>query len=172
MVWGDIYMDKNEYEKTDILEQIIYINKLLLEGNSMRTISASFTYGKSTIARNFNKSGYVYDSNVKQFIINDVANVNGNVSSDINGNIASIKKETTKNVKNNSIIKDKINDKVNDNSIVINRPVNVIKPKRASYYLNIKTIKQIEDLADSSGMGISQFLQKLLDATLDKIKIE
>ena len=56
--------------------------------------------------------------------------------------------------------------------LVINRNANIKKPKRVSYYLDIKTIEKIEQLALESNKGISMFLQELLNYTLDKIEIE
>lgn len=77
--------------------------------------------------------------------INNDSNVSGNVSSSNNRNISG--------------------------NIVIPKPVIQDKTKRASYYLKKSTISNIEKLAKESGMGISEFLQYLLDITLDKIEI-
>lgn len=95
-----------------------------------------------------------------------------NISNDINGNIdrnVSINKGRNDDSNGNE---NKNTDRGVANTIVISKPVAVEKPKRVSYYLRPGTIKSIEKLAKKSGMGISQFLQELLDTTLDKIEIK
>lgn len=63
------------------------------------------------------------------------------------------------------------NDRNINGNIVITKPILQDKTKRVSYYLKEKTIADIEKLAKKSGMGISEFLQKFLDITLEKIEI-
>lgn len=86
------------------------------------------------------------------------------------------KNSTINNNKTNSVNSegniDSSKDRNIDGTIIINKTIDSIKLKRASYYLYPKTIKNIEKLAKESNKGISEFLQKFLDATLDKVKIE
>lgn len=100
---------------------------------------------------------------------NDTANGN---NTNNNNNINNISND--KNKSGNRIVSNSNNENNNGNNIgniVINKPIISDKPKRVSYYLRSKTISDIEKLAKKSGMGISEFLQYLLDITLDKIEI-
>ena len=93
--------------------------------------------------------------------INNDSNISENVSIDNDSNISG--NVSSSNNRNN-------NGNINRN-IVITKPIIQDKTKRASYYLKKSTIVSIEKLAKESGMGISEFLQYLLDITLDKIEI-
>lgn len=57
-------------------------------------------------------------------------------------------------------------------NIVIKKAQDKVKIKRVSYYLKPTTIKKIEQLAKVADMGISEFLQTILDAALEQVKIE
>ena len=65
-------MNYEEILKLDIKEQVNYINNLLSQNESLRSISTKLSINKSTISSLFKKSNYIYDGVVKQFIINEV----------------------------------------------------------------------------------------------------
>ncbi|MCB2309030.1 hypothetical protein LGL08_20210 [Clostridium estertheticum] len=89
---------------------------------------------------------------------NNIINNDDNISND---NIRNIDRNVSNSNNGNNI-----------GNIVIKKPVTSDKPKRVSYYLKEKTITDIKKLAKKSDMDISEFLQYLLDITLDKIEIE
>jgi hypothetical protein len=68
-----------------------------------------------------------------------------------------------------------------DTYVNVNKSVNIIinkKPEdiddiiRQTYYLRMSTIKRIKQLAKVADMGVSEFLQTVLDNVLDNISIE
>ena len=65
-------MNYEEILKLDIKEQVNYINNLLSQNESLRSISTRLSINKSTISSLFKKSNYIYDGVVKQFINNEV----------------------------------------------------------------------------------------------------
>lgn len=65
-----------------------------------------------------------------------------------------------------------INDEVHAGKIALKKNPKKERVKRVSYYLKLSTINKIEQLSIKSGMGISEFLQHLLDETLENIIIE
>lgn len=60
-------MTKEEFNKLDIIEQINYINDRLSEGNTLTNLAKEIGIGRSTITDRFNKVGYKYNSEVKQY---------------------------------------------------------------------------------------------------------
>lgn len=59
-----------------------------------------------------------------------------------------------------------------------NRTTNKISPEledvkmRMTYHLKVKTIRKIKVLARHADMGVSEFLQTVLDMVLDMVEIE
>ena len=60
-------MDKTKFNKLGIMEQIEYINKKLLEGNSLTNLCKCIGVGRSTIRDRFKKVGYEYNQDIKQY---------------------------------------------------------------------------------------------------------
>lgn len=87
-----------------------------------------------------------------------LGNVSSNDNKEDNNNVSV---NVNRNVSNNV-----------SNNIIIRKEKKEEPPKRIAYYLKPSTIKKIEKLANKNNMYISEFLQKLLDETLDKIIIE
>ena len=105
-------------------------------------------------------------SNDENISTNNDSNISNNVSSNVSVNN---NRNVVRNVSNSN---SRNNDGNISGNIVIRKPVTSDKPKRVSYYLKEKTITDIKKLAKKSDMDISEFLQYLLDITLDKIEIE
>lgn len=61
-------MNKDEFNKLNISEQLNYINKKLKQGKSLRAISGELNISKSTIRNRFKKIDYVFDIDKKQYI--------------------------------------------------------------------------------------------------------
>ena len=60
-------MNKTEFNNLDIMDQIEYINKSILEGNTLTNICKSIGIGRSTIRDRFEKVGYKYNGDIKQY---------------------------------------------------------------------------------------------------------
>lgn len=61
-------MNKDEFNKLDVYEQLNYINKKLKQGKSLRAISGELNISKSTIRNRFKKIDYVFHIVDKQYI--------------------------------------------------------------------------------------------------------
>jgi predicted DNA-binding protein YlxM (UPF0122 family) len=60
-------MNKTEFNDLDVMEQIEYINKSLLEGNTLTNICKSIGIGRSTIRDRFKKVSYEYNKAINQY---------------------------------------------------------------------------------------------------------
>ena len=60
-------MNKTEFNSLDVMEQIEYINKSLLEGNTLTNICKSIGIGRSTIRDRFKKVSYEYNKAINQY---------------------------------------------------------------------------------------------------------
>lgn len=60
-------MNKTEFNGLDVMEQIEYINKSLLEGNTLTNICKSIGIGRSTIRDRFKKVSYEYNKAINQY---------------------------------------------------------------------------------------------------------
>ena len=164
-------MNKEEFTQLEFKDQLTYLNENLAE-TTLKNLCKSTGISSTTVRRNFLKNGYEYNSTNKQYeVIKEVDKqlINNNTKVPTMKHMDEISISKTKSNTNNNI---KDNNRNNIGNIIINKTVNTIVNKRCSYYLNVSTIKNIERLAKESNMGISEFLQCFLDATLNLIKIE
>ena len=60
-------MNKTEFNSLEVLEQIEYINKSLLEGNTLTNVCKSIGIGRSTIRDRFKKVSYEYNKAINQY---------------------------------------------------------------------------------------------------------
>ena len=60
-------MNKSEFNSLDVMEQIEYINKSLLNGNTLTNICKSIGIGRSTIRDRFEKISYKYNKSINQY---------------------------------------------------------------------------------------------------------
>lgn len=77
--------------------------------------------------------------------------------------------------KNNNVnitVDNDSNTSISQNKIVIKKAQKPQPPKRITYYLNQDTIKKIEKYSKLTGMGKSEFVQTLLDISLNNLEIE
>lgn len=63
-------MNKEEFNKLEILGQIDYINKQLENNNSITSVCQGIGVGRSTIRDRFKKANYTYSKDLKQYIDN------------------------------------------------------------------------------------------------------
>lgn len=79
-----------------------------------------------------------------------------------------------KDIDSSENIDEDVNDSVNVNvnKIVIKKNEKKAEPKRATYYLRPETIKRIDKLSKTTGLGKSALVQKLLDEALDLVEIK
>ena len=64
-------MNKIEFNKLPIVDQLEYVNSELIEQKSLRNISSKLNISKTTIRDRLKKIGYVFDSKQKQYIKKD-----------------------------------------------------------------------------------------------------
>ena len=168
-------MDKIQFNKLEILKQLEYVNLNLKQGQTLTAIAKIIGISKTTVRDRLLKIGYTYNATNKLY---EKVNSEG---IQIDHKEVKTQQEKPREVKNHirdatkKIIAEPINVKgnvSNSGNIIINKTVNTVKAKRIAYYLLPSTIKEIEMLAKQSNMGISCFLQKLLNTALDMIKIE
>ena len=62
-------MNKTEFNSLEVLEQIEYINKSLLEGSTLTNVCKSIGIGRSTIRDRFKKVSYEYNKSINQYEI-------------------------------------------------------------------------------------------------------
>lgn len=60
-------MDKQEFNKLEVLEQLNYINSELIKGESLRNIADILKMSKTTFRDRALKIGYVYNANTSQY---------------------------------------------------------------------------------------------------------
>ena len=60
-------MNKTEFNSLEVLEQIEYINKSLLEGNTLTNVCKTIGIGRSTIRDRFKKVSYEYNKSINQY---------------------------------------------------------------------------------------------------------
>jgi uncharacterized protein YkvS len=60
-------MIKDEFNKLEVLDQLKYINSLLTEGKSLRSISSDLNMSKTTFRDRFVKIGYIYNLDTRQY---------------------------------------------------------------------------------------------------------
>jgi hypothetical protein len=60
-------MNKTEFNNLDVMEQIEYINKSLLNGNTLTNACKSIGIGRSTIRDRFKKVSYEYNKTINQY---------------------------------------------------------------------------------------------------------
>ena len=60
-------MKRSEFDNLNFMEQVQYVNKKLLEGTTITNICKSIGVGRSTVRDRFEKAGYKYKNEVKQY---------------------------------------------------------------------------------------------------------
>lgn len=64
-------MNKDKFKNLDVLDQIMYVNNRLKEGQSLTSFSEEINISRKTISRNFSKAGYKFSQSQKQYIVDN-----------------------------------------------------------------------------------------------------
>lgn len=64
-------MDKQQFNKLSVLEQLNYVNGELSKGESLRNISSNLGMSKTTIRDRLSKIGYTFNSDMRQYCKDD-----------------------------------------------------------------------------------------------------
>ena len=64
-------MNKDKFKNLDVLDQIMYVNNRLKEGQSLTSFSEEINISRKTISRNFSKAGYKFSQSKKQYIVDN-----------------------------------------------------------------------------------------------------
>ena len=111
------------------------------------------------------KDNDINKNNDETVITNDNVNENKNADKHIDN-------DETINVDKDTNTYTNVNDNKNVNKIVIKKQGKEEQPKRTTYYLKPSTVKKIDKYSKVSGMGKSEFVQKLLDEAFELLEIE
>ena len=125
-------MNKETFNGLDISEQIDYINKNLKEGSTITNICKSIGVGRSTVRDRFEKAGYKYNNEIKQYqsyieivdhessnsvveafdVVED-SNVQASSNSVVGADIQYRYEELAKIIENYNLLNDKMNEMYN-----------------------------------------------------------
>lgn len=114
-----------------------------------------------------------HENNKENINFNENNHINNNSENDnielyIDDEIEDINVGTTEYIaKKTGVVSD-----ININKIIIKKVEKQEPPKRITYYLRPDTIKKIDKFSRLSGMGKSEFVQKILDEVLNNLEIE
>lgn len=65
-------MDRIDFDKLEVKDQVNYINKQLGEGSTLREIASNLNIARSTLRDRFKKIGYIYNKKLNTYLkIND-----------------------------------------------------------------------------------------------------
>lgn len=100
--------------------------------------------------------------------------IDANKSSDIDENFEVNKSSTEELYKSSryTSAKETVVADININKIVIKKVEKLEAPKRITYYLRPETIAKIDKFSKLTGMGKSEFVQKILDEVLSNLEVE
>lgn len=62
-------MNKEQFQKLNILAQIEYINSILKEGKTLTSFSKEIGISRKTISKKFSGAGYKYNQSKKQYVL-------------------------------------------------------------------------------------------------------
>ena len=139
-------MNKEEFLLLDVLEQLDYVNKLLLSGQSLTTITKDIGLGRTTIGRYFKKIDYSYDTTTKQYTKSNVPHT------DIKDNNTIIDKQKPKE-KINKITDQQLESSTN-NKLKLNIPLKAhtkVKTKAFNVVMPIILTDKLDRLAKAKG---------------------
>lgn len=117
-------MNREEFDKLDVLDQIEYINKQLENNNSVTSVCKQIKIGRSTIRDRFKKINYSYSKKLNRYVYDDsITDVVQNVITENNKYISDvIHKEN--NVSNTDVARlDKVTDIINKSDVEIKETI-------------------------------------------------
>ena len=62
------FINRIEFDKSEVFKQISYINKELKIFGSLGRVCSNIGIARSTIRKNFEKAGYIYNPKLKQYL--------------------------------------------------------------------------------------------------------
>ena len=60
-------MDRTDFDKLEVQDQVIYINKQLGAGSTLRDIASNLNIARSTLRDRFKKIGYIYNKKLNTY---------------------------------------------------------------------------------------------------------
>ncbi|AVQ47642.1 DNA-binding protein [Clostridium botulinum] len=60
-------MDRTDFDKLEVQDQVNYINKQLCEGSTLREIASNLNIARSTLRDRFKKIGYIYNKKLNTY---------------------------------------------------------------------------------------------------------
>lgn len=103
----------------------------------------------------------------EEYVTLNIVDEDNNIQHDGNEKESSKEQQVEYVAKKTGVVSD-----ININKIVIKKVEKPEMPKRITYYLRPETIKKIDKFSKASGMGKSEFVQKILDEVLNNLEIE
>lgn len=91
-------MNKEEFNRLEVLEQIEYINKQIMYNKSITNVCKSIGVGRSTIRDRFKKVGYIFNKESNMYIVEQEYNI-CNTDIETLNNESSTFEKSTKNIK-------------------------------------------------------------------------
>lgn len=67
-------MDRTDFDKLEVQDQVIYINKQLGEGSTLRDIASNLNIARSTLRDRFKKIGYIYNKKLNTYSNSNINN--------------------------------------------------------------------------------------------------
>lgn len=129
-------MNKDKFKNLDVLDQIMYVNNRLKEGQSLTSFSEEINISRKTISRNFSKAGYKFSQSQKQYIV-DNTNIQAKEMEKYDKNIN--KRNTKSTISKNNNIKE-------INTITTNLEISNNQRNNLIYLIdNVDRIREILD---------------------------
>lgn len=163
-------MDRDEFNKLDMDQQVEYVNRRLKDGLTLRdVIERELNLTRSTMRARFAKKGYIYnkkenkyfrDFSIKVEEKKTKSNTEGNVKSNTKSNISNIDKKT---IKMNNIEKSNIkrNTNYNTESNIGNMEINPVQVKALMELIERKD--EILNLLDNKDLIFKPDVSKEID---------
>jgi len=152
-------LDKKQYEQMEVLEQLNFINELLSKGENLTKVAQSLGMSRSSIARNFKKISYTYDSTTKQYAKSNVTQ--------------ELKKDNTINIGNNKKLDYKLDHRL-DHRPVFNIPIKT-NLKATTKAFNVVMDKVLVDKIDKlcktkGGYSRTEMINRMCEFAIDNIE--
>ena len=171
-------MNKDQFNKLDIDNQVEYFNSQLLQGESLTSICKLLGIGRSTVSDRFKKLNYKYNKSNNQYelVVNNVSNVGViKIDNSSNTTVTSINNATDENIldivnlsnddiKNNLLnlaseyeILQKIIDDYRRNSSVIKKQIVIDIPDDESKITTLRVNKTVLDMFNQFAEANKQY---------------
>lgn len=168
-----IKLNRLDFDKLNITQQISYFNSSLELGKSMTSICKEISIPKSTWQDRIKREGFIYDKENKKYVKNSVTNKsNENVISSSNESKKSVITENTEVEKSNENVIEQIEIKNGNGSITLVNPKDLLEllqakteiMKMLSEYKKAEQFKNIIEIPALS-IDVSKFKGKAYHKT-------